>query len=242
MRGPIILLLMILITMSAADAQQKTARNARFSPEQKRIVSIAALTAKGNLSLLKEELHEGLEAGLTISRIQEILVHTYAYCGFPRSIRGLQTFMEVLDERKARGIKDAAGTQASAANREQDKYTRGKKVLAELTGTRQPDSLSGYSAFAPVIDTFLKEHLFSDIFERDVLTYAERELATISVIAAIGDAEPMLRSHLSISLHMGITSAQLQQFADIIQSTIGRKAARSARTVLNGVLESRTQQ
>jgi hypothetical protein len=32
---------------------------------------------------------------------------------------------------------------------------------------------TGYSAFAPVIDTFLKEHLFADIFERDVLTYSK---------------------------------------------------------------------
>ena len=45
---------------------------------------------------------------------------------------------------------------------------------------------TSYAEFAPVMKRFLKEHLFADIFERDVLTYDERELATVSILAAIG--------------------------------------------------------
>ena len=98
---------------------------------------------------------------------------------------------------------------------------------------------AGYSAFAPTIDTFLKEHLFADIFERDVLTYAERELVTVSVISSIGNAEPMLRSHLSICLKVGLTPHQLSEFVDIIQSAIGEKEGESARLVLDEVLRNR---
>jgi 4-carboxymuconolactone decarboxylase len=127
-------------------------------------------------------LNDGLNAGLSINEIKEILVHLYAYCGFPRSIRGLQTFMTVLDGRKANGINDVKGAEPSAINNEASKYERGKQILAELTNTPQRGPLTGYSAFAPAIDTFLKEHLFADIFERDVLTYAQRELVTISVL------------------------------------------------------------
>ena len=76
----------------------------------------------------------------------------------------------------------------------------------------QPDTLTGYSAFAPVIDRFLKEHLFADIFERDLLTYAQRELVTISVLAALGNVQPMLQGHLNISLNTGISSDQLKEF------------------------------
>lgn len=47
---------------------------------------------------------QGLEAGMTINEIKEILVQTYAYAGFPRSLRALQTFMSVLDNRKKAGI------------------------------------------------------------------------------------------------------------------------------------------
>jgi len=220
------------------NAQNKMNTKMELSPKEQGIISIAALTAKGDLTSLKPTLNSGLESGLSINQIKEMLVHLYAYCGFPRSIRGLQTFMEVVNERKAKGINDVLGAEASPISEEQPKYERGKKVLGELTKVPQDGAMSGYSAFAPVIDTFLKEHLFADIFERDVLTYAERELVTISVISSIGGAEPMLRSHLNICLNVGLTPGQLNEFVGIIQSTVGEKEAKDALAVLNEVLKN----
>jgi alkylhydroperoxidase/carboxymuconolactone decarboxylase family protein YurZ len=147
--------------------------------------------------------------------------------------------MEVLDERKAKGINDKTGADASPINDERSKYDRGKENLEKLTGAPQDGPPRGYGAFAPVMDTFLKEHLFADIFERDVLTFAERELVTVSVISAIGGAEPMLRSHLSICLNVGLTPAQLTEFVNVIKLTLGEKEANSAQTVLDEVLKSR---
>lgn len=221
------------------NAQSEMINNQVLTGKQQSIVQIAAFTAKGGLQSLKPVLNKGLDAGLTINEIKEVLVHLYAYCGFPRSIRGLQTFMEVLDERKAKGINDKTGADASPINNETNKYERGKQVLVELTKTKQERPLSGYGAFAPAIDTFLKEHLFADIFERDILTYAQRELVTISVLSTIGGVEPMLRSHLSISLNVGLTPAQLSEFVEIIKSTIGEKEANDAQAVLNEVLKNR---
>lgn len=197
-------------------AQNEMSPIQTLSEGQRSIVLISAHTAKGGLQDLKPALNKGLDAGLTVSQIKEVMVHLYAYCGFPRSIRGLQTFMEVLDERKAQGINDNQGAEASPINQEAEKYERGKKVLGELTNAPQEKPLSGYGAFAPVIDTFLKEHLFADIFERDVLTYAQRELVTISVLSAIGGAEPMLSSHLAICLNAGLTQDQLNEALKIV--------------------------
>lgn len=239
LKMPVILLMMIAVGLpSGVNAQQEGTVEEPLSRKYQNIISIAAYTAKGDLSKLKEELNAGLEAGLSINQIKEVLVHLYAYCGFPRSIRGLQTFMEVIDERKAKGINDKTGADASPIPQEQTKYERGKKVLGELTKAPQDRPLSGYSAFAPIIDTFLKEHLFADIFERDVLTYAERELVTISVLSTIGGVEPMLRSHLSICLNVGITPAQLNEFVGIIKSTVGEKEAKDAQAVLTEVLKN----
>ncbi len=220
-------------------AQNEMNTNQSLTAKQQGIIPIAAFTSKGDLSNLKTALNAGLDAGLTINQIKEVLVHLYAYCGFPRSIRGLQTFMEVLNERKAKGINDNVGAEASQIPAEPSKYERGKKVLGELTKAPQDRPLSGYSAFAPVMDTFLKEHLFADIFERDILTYAQRELVTISVLTTIGGVEPMLRSHLAISLNVGFTPAQLNEFVEIIKSTVGEKEATDALAVLNEVLKNR---
>ena len=212
--------------------------SAQLTSKQQNIIPIAAYTAKGELQLLKPALNEGLDAGLTVNEIKEAIVHLYAYCGFPRSIRGLQTFMEVLDEREATGIQDKMGADASPIRDEPSKYDRGKKNLEELIGRPLTGPQRGYAGFAPVIEIFLKEHLFADIFDRDVLTFAERELVTISVLASIGGVEPMLRSHLSICLNLGITPEQLYEFVGIIKSSIGKKEAKAAKAVLIEILEN----
>ena len=147
--------------------------------------------------------------------------------------------MAVLDERKARGINDTAGAEASPIKNDSSKYERGKAILRQLTGVAETGPKTGYAAFAPTIEIFLKEHLFADIFERDVLTYAERELVTISVLSSINGVEPMLRSHLNICLNVGLTSNQLQQFVGVIKSTIGKKESKVAQEVLNEVLNSK---
>jgi alkylhydroperoxidase/carboxymuconolactone decarboxylase family protein YurZ len=212
--------------------------SAQLTTKQQGIVPIAAYTARGELQQLKQALNEGLEAGLTVAEIKEVMVHLYAYCGFPRSIRGLQTFMEVTDERKARGISDEPGADASSVSDELGKYERGKKNLEELIGRPITGPQSGYAAFAPVIEIFLKEHLFADLFDRDVLTFAERELVTISVLSSIGGVEPMLRSHLTICLNVGYTHEQLNEFVAIIKSTVGKKEAKDAQEVLNEVISN----
>jgi alkylhydroperoxidase/carboxymuconolactone decarboxylase family protein YurZ len=236
-------LLLIVIAISCLffhlNAQSEMITSHTLTTKQQSIIAIAALTAKGDLSNLKKELNAGLETGLSINQIKEVLVHVYAYCGFPRSIRGLQTFMEVLNERKDNGINDVTGAEATPVLEERSKYERGREILEKLTEIPQDGPKTGYSAFAMVIDTFLKEHLFADIFERDILTYAERELATISVLSSIGGVEPMLSSHLNISLNVGLTPRQLNEFVKIIESTIGEKEAIDAQIVLNEVLKNR---
>ena len=234
----VIVLCFALFSLST-KAQDVASSNRKLSMKEKSIITIASLTAKGDLKKLKTELNTGLEAGLSVNEIKEILIHTYAYCGFPRSIRGLQTFMEVINDRKANGIIDEQGKEASPINEEDNKYQRGKTILGQLTKTPQSNTLSGYSAFAPVIDTFLKEHLFADIFERDILTYAQRELVTISVISTIGDAEPMLKGHLSISLNVGLSPEQLKEFIGVIEPIIGSKKTKAAKAVLTEVLKSK---
>jgi 4-carboxymuconolactone decarboxylase len=230
----ILVLTISLFSKFMAQAQQK---ENSLTAKQQSLIAISAQTAKGDLTALKGNLNTGLDAGLTVNEIKEAILHSYAYCGFPRSIRGLQTFMTVLDERKAKGINDALGAEASAITAEGNKFDRGKAILEKLTGVKENGPKKGYAAFAPTMEIFLKEHLFADIFERDVLSYKDRELVTIAVISSIGAAEPMLRSHLNICLNLGLTASQLQQFIEIVKPIIGKEKTLAAENELNEVLK-----
>ncbi len=80
-----------------------------LTARQKSIIPIAAFTANGDTKRLSHALATGLDNGLTINEIKEILVQMYAYAGFPRSLTGLNTFMQVLQDRKNSGIIDPVG-------------------------------------------------------------------------------------------------------------------------------------
>lgn len=207
-----------------------------LNARQQSIVSIAAFTAKGDLPNLNKAFNAGLNEGLTINEIKEMLIQLYAYCGFPRSLNGINTFISVLDERKAKGFKDSTGTPASPVNSGEGKYEIGKNILENLTGQPEREPKAGYAAFIPVIDTMLKEHLFADIFSRGVLNYQERELTTISALVSLGNVEPQLQGHMLIGLNVGITEFQIKQLLSILERNIGKKEADVGREVLTKVI------
>lgn len=82
----------------------------------------------------------------------------------------------------------------------------------------------------------MKEHLFGDIFERDILTYQERELATVAALAGIGNVNNQLKSHMKVSMNNEVTAKQLQALVDILHDNVGTKIGENAQVVLNQVL------
>jgi alkylhydroperoxidase/carboxymuconolactone decarboxylase family protein YurZ len=93
--------------------------------------------------------------------------------------------------------------------------------------------LKRFGEFAPRIDAFLKEHLFADIFDSDVLNYQQRELATIAALSAMQGVEPQLQSHLAMGKNTGLTASQLKQVFSVIETHIGKKQAEVANKVLS---------
>ena len=176
---------------------------------------------------------------MTVNEIKEILVQMYAYAGFPRSLSGIQTFMAVMDERQAKGIKDQAGKDAAPlpAGMNRDEY--GAKVRAKLAGQEVIPPPSGYQLFTPVIDTFLKEHLFADIFARDILDHRSRELATIAALSSMTGTRGQLQFHLGAAMNVGLTEAQMRDFISVLAAKVGEKESESAYAILGQVLSNR---
>lgn len=225
---------------ATTEAESRYAEaNKVLTAREQAIVTVASYTGNGDLEHLKPAFVQALEAGMTINEINEVLIHAYAYCGFPRSLRAIQTFIEVVDERKAAGINDTVGREASAVTDNRSRYERGRGVLAEISGASVDAPKAGYAVFAPTIERFLKEHLFADLFERDLLTYQERELATVSILAGVGGVEPMFRSHAAICLHLGVTPEQLSTLLNIVEMNLGKTYSEPLRGVLNQLTEKR---
>lgn len=196
-----------------------------LSTQQQHIAAIAALTAIGDIPKLHTALNVGLEAGLTVNQAKDILVQMYAYAGFPRSLNGLSALMDVLKERQAKGIHDPAGKAATPTPPGADMLARGTAVQTQLSGAPVQGPLF---EFAPAIDRYLKVHLFGEIFASDVLSYQEREVATIAALAALRGVASQLKAHFRIGRHVGLSDLQLQGIIAVVREQVGADEGRTA--------------
>ena len=231
---PLLVILMFLVPLLQAGNSPAKGLDGRQS-----MVLVSAYTANGDLERLRPALIRALDAGLSINEIKEVLTHLYAYIGFPRSLNGLQVFMEVLEQRRARGITDTEGKAASPLPPSLDRDAYGARVRADLAGQKEIQPPSGVLAFAPVIDTFLKEHLFADIFARDVLDRKARELCTIAALASLPGLRGQLQFHMGGAMNCGLSPEELESFLDLLAARVGTQEADAARTVARKVLASR---
>lgn len=69
-----IIAVMLIITLLSLSTNLKAQDVNGLDRKQQKIVTIAANTAIGNLDALKTEFSAGLDAGLTINQIKEVLV------------------------------------------------------------------------------------------------------------------------------------------------------------------------
>lgn len=205
-------------------------------PKQQAIVTIAALSARGDLDTLKVSLNEGLDAGLTVNEIKELLVQLYAYAGFPRSLNAISAFQTVTKERKARGMHDAVGKEASPLPTDRSSLAFGTENQTRLIG--KPVG-GGIYDFVPAIDQFLKAHLFGDIFQRDNLDWKNRELATVAMLASMEGLEPQLQAHIQIGMHNGLTVAELEGTAAVLGANVDGKVGKNMEDALGRVLGNR---
>ncbi|MBR1804340.1 MAG: carboxymuconolactone decarboxylase family protein, partial [Muribaculaceae bacterium] len=215
----------IMLAASPIKAQSSM----ELTKRQQALVTIAASEAKGDMDRLKTALNTGLENGLTISEAKEALSQLYAYTGFPRSLNALGTLQQVIQQRQEKGLPTEPGREADPLPKDYDALRDGTKVQTQLTGA--PFNYQ----FAPQTDYYLKAHLFGDIFARNNLTHADREIVTVSAISALPGCEPQLKAHVSGARNMGVTDGQLHEIHAVLSATVGEAEAYRCQQALAAV-------
>ena len=164
---------------------------------------IACQAAKGDQSSLKVAIATGLGAGISENQIKEALSQLYAYCGFPRSLNALGTLQDVVKMFQENNVDYILGDESSPMPAGYDALKQGTDIQTKVSGRQ-----FNYD-YCPAEDYYLKAHLFGDIFARDVLTHAERELVTVSALSGLENVMPQLQAHVRGALNMGVSEEQL---------------------------------
>lgn len=189
----------------------------KLSTKQKDLITVAIYATIGDLDQLRKAFSKALDNGLTVNEGKEAMLHIYAYAGFPKSINGTVTLMKLLEERSQQGIIDEEGIASHNLADSVNKNKYGEKMRTSLTGPRPEPA---YAKFSPALDDFLKEHLFADLFARETLSKLNRELVTISVLAALKNVPAQLKTHTKISQDQGLTDEQVKEFSNLIDKLL----------------------
>ena len=239
MKRSITLLLAALALCMTAGAKPKKneVKTMALNARNKSIVEISAYIAVSNLDCLKGAIGGGLDAGLTVNEIGEICVQSYAYVGFPRSLLSEAVLTEVIRAREAKGEKLNWGEAAKSVPADLDKYEPGREKINALFGMEVKQSRPTATDYNAATDIFLKEHLFTDIFYRGVLTDKERELATATMLGALGNVNPMFAAHTNGAFHAGNSAEELRDMAALLGVLIGKSEGKNAEQIVAQVVK-----
>ena len=90
-----------------------------------------------------------------------------------------------------------------------ERYLRGKEVLARVEQNPHGSILDSLASFSPDLERFVVEFGYADVFDREGLSDQSRQLITISALAALGNAAPQLEFHINGALNVGCSPEQI---------------------------------
>lgn len=93
---------------------------------------------------------------------------------------------------------------ATAAPAQPDsRRLRGEETLARITGAEGRKVIDSLRRISPELGDWIVDFAYGDVFSRPGLSLCTRELATISALTALGNAQPQLKVHIEGALNVG---------------------------------------
>ncbi|HMA77111.1 MAG TPA: carboxymuconolactone decarboxylase family protein [Candidatus Krumholzibacteriaceae bacterium] len=92
---------------------------------------------------------------------------------------------------------------------ERSRYERGLEKFRQIDGKGGKKAVDDLKEIVPEIERYIVEYPFGDIYSRPGLDLKIRELAAISALTTMGNAEPQLKVHIHSALNNGATREEV---------------------------------
>lgn len=184
----------------------------QISRRDRSVIVISALTAMARETELKQHIAGGLNHGLSIDEVDEIMVQLSAYIGLPFALSGSMVVDAAVAERE--GTEHRTAPRAPALVRS-DKQRRaaGLDVLTTLLGDPNLDKKATEAAIMGQqgdMGALVMDYAFGDVWSRPQLSRRDRSLIVISALTAI-NMKHELEIHLGAALNHGLTRTEIEE-------------------------------
>ena len=75
-------------------------------------------------------------------------------------------------------------------------YEKGLELLTKVDGHGGNEVIENLNAVSPDLGKYIIEYAFGEIYNREGIDLKDREVVTISSLAAMGDCAPQLKVHI----------------------------------------------
>lgn len=111
-----------------------------------------------------------------------------------------------------------AGACVSASAQPDARRRKGEETLAAITGAEGRKVVDSLKRISPELGDWIVDFAYGDVFSRPGVSLRTRELATISALTAMGNAQPQLKVHIEGALNVGCEPAEIVEI--IIQMAV----------------------
>lgn len=120
-----------------------------------------------------------------------------------------------------------------------ERFKIGWEKLKEIDGEAGEKVIESLKDISPELGTFIIEYAFGDIYTREGLDLKSKEIAVVSALTAMGNAQPQLKVHINGALNTGSTINELKEI--ILQMSVysGFPSCINAMNSLKEVLNER---
>lgn len=212
----------------------------KLDNKSKEIAAVASLIAQRAIPEMKVHFNGALNTGCTINEVKEIIIQMSSYVGFPKAICGMNTFKEVLNERKNNGLEDKDGEPASTNGNNINRYNLGAEYLRLLDKNQVEILEKNFNQFFPELSQFIIEYGYGDIYSRNNINLKYRQIATIAALTTIG-AYPQLKFHINAGLNIGINNDEMKGIMLMMTVYAGFPASINGTNILKEILDERNQ-
>lgn len=101
---------------------------------------------------------------------------------------------------------DASGPTSVADNA---RHALGVAMLEQVTGKGGRAVVESLADIAPELGGFIVDFAYGDVIARPGIDLKTRELATVSALAALGNAQPQLKVHIRGALNVGASRTEI---------------------------------
>ena len=184
----------------------------------RRLVRAAAVIAAGDELAIREAL---AEASATVRRkwVEELILQSYLFCGFPRSLNAMREWRRLTGER--------ADSHADPGDL-RDWRRRGEETCRLVYGAMYERLRVNIRDLHPELDEWMIVEGYGKVLSRPGLDLQRRELCIVAACVA-SKQDRQLHSHLHGALNVGVAANVVTQAIDALVDEVPASSIATAR-------------